>query len=102
MKFIYFYERGVIMSRIKREKNQMKNKIINEMFRDEPRIEMTGNREAVIDGCKGVVEYAENNIRLSLGEIVMSLSGDNLLIQSFDNDVVIISGQISDIDFTAG
>jgi sporulation protein YqfC len=90
------------MSRIKREKNQMKNKIINEMFRDEPRIEMTGNREAVIDGCKGVVEYAENSIRLSLGEIVMSLSGDNLLIQSFDNDVVIISGQISDIDFTAG
>ena len=48
------------------------------------------------------MEYAENNIRLSLGEIVMSLSGDNLLIQSFDNDVVIISGQISDIDFTAG
>ena len=90
------------MSRIKREKNQMKNKIINEMFRDEPRIEMTGNREIIIDGCKGVVEYTENNIRLSLGESVMSLSGDNLLIQSFDNDVVIISGQISDIDFTAG
>ena len=90
------------MSRIKREKNQMKNKIINEMFRDEPRIEMTGNREIVIDGCKGVVEYTENNIRLSLGESVMSLSGDSLLIQSFDNDVVIISGQISDIDFTAG
>lgn len=90
------------MSRIKREKNQMKNKIINEMFRDEPRIEMTGNREIIIDGCKGVVEYTENNIRLSLGESVMSLSGDSLLIQSFDNDVVIISGQISDIDFTAG
>lgn len=90
------------MSRIKREKNQMKNKIINEMFRDEPRIEMTGNREIIIDGCKGVVEYTENNIRLSLGECVMSLSGDSLLIQSFDNDVVIISGQISDIDFTAG
>ncbi len=90
------------MSRIKREKNQMKNKIINEMFRDEPRIEMTGNREIIIDGCKGVVEYTENNIRLSLGESIMSLSGDSLLIQSFDNDVVIISGQISDIDFTAG
>ena len=90
------------MSRIKREKNQIKNKIINEMFRDEPRIEMTGNREIIIDGCKGVVEYTENNIRLSLGESVMSLSGDSLLIQSFDNDVVIISGQISDIDFTAG
>ena len=90
------------MSRIKREKNQMKNKIMNEMFRDEPRIEMTGNREIIIDGCKGVVEYTENNIRISLGESVMSLSGVNLVIQSFDNDVVIINGQISDIDFTAG
>lgn len=90
------------MSRIKREKNQIKNKLINEMFRDEPRIEMTGNHEIIIDGCKGVVEYTENNIRISLGESVMSISGDSLVIQSFDNDVVIINGQISDIDFTVG
>lgn len=87
------------MSRKTREKNQLKNKLISEMFRDEPRIEMSGNREIIIDGCKGVVEYTENNIRISLGENVLSLSGDNLLIQSFDNDVVIINGQISDIDF---
>lgn len=87
------------MSRKTREKNQLKNKIIGEMFRDEPRIELTGNREIIIDGCKGVVEYTENNIRISLSENVLSLSGDNLLIQSFDNDVVIINGQISDIDF---
>ena len=87
------------MSRKTREKNQLKNKLISEMFRDEPRIEMSGNREIIIDGCKGVVEYTENNIRISLGESVLSLSGDNLLIQSFDNDVVIINGQISDIDF---
>ncbi|MBQ4572742.1 MAG: YabP/YqfC family sporulation protein [Clostridia bacterium] len=87
------------MARKTREKNQIKNKIIGEMFRDEPRIELTGNREVIIDGCKGVVEYTENNIRISLGENVLSLSGDNLLIQSFDNDVVIINGQISDIDF---
>lgn len=91
--------RGAEMSRKTREKNQLKNKLISEMFRDEPRIEMAGNREIIIDGCKGVVEYTENNIRISLGENVLSLSGDNLLIQSFDNDVVIINGQISDIDF---
>ncbi len=87
------------MSRKTREKNQFKNKIIGEMLRNEPRIELTGNREIIIDGCKGIVEYTENNIRISLLENVLSLSGDNLLIQSFDNDVVIINGQISDIDF---
>jgi sporulation protein YqfC len=87
------------MARRKREKNQIKNKLLPEMFVDEPRIEMTGNREIIIDGCKGVVEYTENNIRISLGESVLSLSGDNLVIQTFDNDVVIIDGMISDIDF---
>ncbi len=88
------------MARRKREKNQLKNKVLSDMFVDEPRIEMVGNREIVVDGCKGVVEYTENNIKLSLGESVLSLSGNNLVIRSFDNDVAIIIGQICDIDFT--
>ena len=87
------------MARKNREKKQQKNKLLSELFADEPRIEMTGNREIIIDGCKGVVEYTENNIRISLGDNVVSLSGDDLVIQSFDNSVIIINGQISDIDF---
>ena len=87
------------MARKNREKKQLKNKLLSELFADEPRIEMTGNREIIIDGCKGVVEYTENNIRISLGDNVVSLSGDDLVIQSFDNSVIIINGQISDIDF---
>lgn len=71
------------------------------MFADEPKIEMLGNREIIIDGCKGVVEYSENLIKLSLGESVLSLSGDSLVIKSFDNSVVVISGQICEISFTS-
>ena len=92
----------VFLARRKREELNIKKKLLSEMITSEPRIEMTGNREIIIDGCKGVIEYTENNIRISLGESVMSISGDNLIIQSFDNDVVIITGQISDIDFTVG
>lgn len=92
----------VFLARRKREELNIKKKLLSEMITSEPRIEMTGNREIIIDGCKGVIEYTENNIRISLGESVMSISGDNLIIQSFDNDVVIINGQISDIDFTVG
>ena len=62
---------------------------------------MLGNREMIIDGCKGVVEYDETIIKLSLGEYVLSLSGDNLLINSFDNSVAIISGQICEISFVS-
>ena len=62
---------------------------------------MLGNREMIIDGCKGVVEYDETIIKLSLGEYVLSLSGNNLLINSFDNSVAIISGQICEISFVS-
>lgn len=84
----------------KRDKNQVK-KIVTDFFADEPKIEILGNREMIIDGCKGVVEYDETIIKLSLGEYVLSLSGDNLLINSFDNSVAIISGQICEISFVS-
>lgn len=85
----------------KKEKNQLKKNLVSEFFIDEPKIEMLGNREMIIDGCKGVVEYDETIIKLSLGEYVLSLSGDNLLINSFDNSVAIISGQICEISFVS-
>ena len=84
----------------KRDKNQAK-RIATDLFADEPKIEMLGNREMIIDGCKGVVEYDESILKLSLGEYVLSLSGDNLLINSFDNSVAVISGQICEISFVS-
>lgn len=85
----------------KKEKNQLKKNLVSEIFIDEPKIEMLGNREMIVDGCKGVVEYDETLIKLSLGESVLSLSGDNLIINSFDSSVAVISGQICDISFVS-
>ncbi len=82
--------------REKKSKFQLSQVIVNE-----PKIEMTGNREIIIDGCKGVVEYSENLIKLNLGETVLALSGDGLVINSFDSSIVVITGQISDISFTS-
>ncbi len=83
------------------KKGQYKKKLLSEIFQDEPKIEMLGNREIIIDGCKGVVEYDENIIKLSLGETVLSLLGDGLIIKSFDNDIAVICGQISEISFVS-
>ncbi len=90
----------IIVAR-KKERNQLKNKYVSEFFIDEPKIEMLGNREMIVDGCKGVVEYDETLIKLSLGDNVLSLSGDNLIIKSFDSSVAVISGQICDISFVS-
>ncbi len=82
--------------REKKSKFQLSQVIVNE-----PKIEMSGNREIIIDGCKGVVEYSENSIKLNLGETVLTLSGNGLIINSFDSSIVVITGQISDISFTS-
>lgn len=82
--------------REKKSRFQLSQVIVNE-----PKIEMSGNREIIIDGCKGVVEYSENSIKLNLGETVLTLSGNGLIINSFDSSIVVITGQISDISFTS-
>jgi sporulation protein YqfC len=67
----------------------------------EPKIEMAGNREIIVDGCLGVVEYGENLIKLNMGEMVMCISGDRLVINSFDSGVAVISGQIGEVSFVS-
>lgn len=67
----------------------------------EAKIEMSGNREIIIDGCKGIVEYEEDLIKLSLGEMLLTLSGDSLVITSFDSGIAVINGQILNISFAS-
>lgn len=83
-----------------REKSKLKSKITAEILSDEPRIEIIGNREIIIDGCRGVVEYDENSIKLCLNKSILTLTGDRLVINSFDGYMAIISGVIFDISFT--
>ncbi len=89
------------MARKRKEKSSIKDRLLTDVFADEPKIEMLGNREIIIDGCRGVVEYDENCIKLGLGESVLSVLGDKLLIRSFDSSIAVISGTITDISFTS-
>ena len=72
-----------------------------EAINNEPKIEMLGNREIIVDGSKGVVEYGENLIKLNTGEYVLSVLGDELVIKSFDGSVAVISGKIAEITFVS-
>ena len=40
-----------------------------------PHIEMQGNREIIIDGCRGILEYDEDRIKLNAGSLVISFQG---------------------------
>ena len=62
-------------------------------------IELAGNREAVIDGCMGVLAYDENIIRLALRGMAATFRGRNLQIKVLTHDSAIISGYIITIEF---
>lgn len=86
----------------KKKKHIEKMRIpLPEALSDEPKIEMLGNREIIVDGSKGVVEYGENLIKLNTGEYVLSILGDELIIKSFDGSIAVISGKIAEITFVS-
>ncbi len=62
-------------------------------------VEINGNREAIIDGCCGVLEYGDNIIALNTGRLTVRICGCELSIISMQNGQAIIKGIITGIDY---
>lgn len=62
-------------------------------------LEMNGNREIIIDGCKGILEYDENVIKINTSDIILSFIGRNLSIKCMTSESLIIKGYIVSIEF---
>lgn len=67
----------------------------------EPTVEFSGNGEAVVDGCKGVIEYGEGVIRLSTGRMILRFTGRNLQLRCMTAENAIITGYIQSLEFTS-
>lgn len=61
--------------------------------------ELNGNREVVVDGCKGILEYDENIVRLSTGKMITKFLGRHLNIKCLTPDSLVIEGVITNIEF---
>lgn len=64
-----------------------------------PNIEISGNREIVVDGCEGVFEYSDSYIKIKLKKGVLILSGNNLNIVCFENSLITLKGKIETLEF---
>ncbi len=62
-------------------------------------IELCGNREATVDGCRGVLEYSDCRIALNTGKLTVRFCGCDLCIASMQNGQAVIKGLISDMSF---
>lgn len=62
-------------------------------------IEISGNNEAVVQGCVGILEYNENCIRLNLGKRAVEFLGTELVMRSFTVEQAIVEGFFSSVNF---
>lgn len=63
------------------------------------RIELLQNRQAIVEGCKGVLEYSEECIRLGSDRLIVRFKGRGLLLKTFNSSSAIVEGQIDSVDF---
>lgn len=64
-----------------------------------PHIEAEGNREVSVEGCKGIVEYGRDFIKLNAGALVLAFRGEDLEIKVFSDIQTVITGDISCVEF---
>lgn len=62
-------------------------------------IEIVSNTCALVDGCKGVLEYTEELIKLDLGKKSVSFSGNSLTIKSLSMEQALVEGFIVRVEF---
>lgn len=68
-------------------------------FINTPHFEMNSNKEVIIEGSSGVLEYDENLIRIKTGKFISQFIGRNLNIKCLTEDSLVIDGFITSIEF---
>ena len=68
---------------------------------EEPvRVELLGNRQAVVDGCRGIIEYSDSCIRLSAQGLILKFTGTGLEIRAFTESEAIVAGTILGLEYS--
>lgn len=62
-------------------------------------IELFSNEEITVEGCRGILDYNEQYIKLRLIKGGVILFGDTLLVTFFENSTIRIKGKISALEF---
>lgn len=62
-------------------------------------MEISGNREVILEGNRGILEYTDRSIKINAGKCVVAFSGRGLHIQCMNECDVVIKGFITCIEY---
>ena len=87
------------VKKTKTEKLESALELPSGLFAGLAHLELNGNREAIIEGCKGVLEYDENLIRINTGKMTIRFIGRELALRNLTEDTAVIDGYITSIEY---
>ncbi len=70
-----------------------------ELCEGEMRVEMRGRSSLLVHGCRRILDYSPELLRLGMKECVMCIKGENLLCQAYLAGAVGIEGKIFELRF---
>lgn len=70
-----------------------------EFLGDSPMVSMVGNREVTVEGCKGIIEYGANVIRLNTMQYMIKISGADLELKSVASEYIHVCGKIAGVEY---
>ena len=62
-------------------------------------INLKGNREIIIDGCYGIIEYSDCLISVNIGKSTLKIMGFDFSISDYSDSNITVSGNIKNIEF---
>jgi len=68
-------------------------------FKNFPCIQIRGNREIIIDGCTGLLSYAEDNILIETKYCRIKITGRTLKLKNLSRNILAVRGFIQNVEF---
>lgn len=90
---------GVIILSLKKEhRRRFTSDFPNPAF--EPMIELVSNREAVVEGCAGIVEYNDSSVTVNCRKTTVTIEGSCINLKALSTDTIEITGTFTCIKFS--
>lgn len=70
----------------------------SENFHIGPKVQLLSDREAVVEGCRAILNYDADYIRLNVGCGTVAFCGNELRAEEYSGDTVILRGKIRTVE----
>ena len=64
-----------------------------------PHLELFANREIIVEGCMGVMEYSDTYLKLRLPKGALTVCGTDFDIVTFEGTTITVKGNMSSLEF---